>query len=296
MTERPKTAYITGGASGMGLALATHLLLQNYRVFIADRNTAGAIDLASKHNTSTNITVYYAVCDTSSWESQLSTFQAALKALGGRISCIFPIAGIVEKKWLPFPAENNDMPADEFAKPDLSVVDIDLTGVLYTVALAVQHFRRQDLVVWNVDDGSEEKFLRGTIGLVASVCGFYCVPSLPIYTAAKHALVGLTKSYGALLKEEGITINAVAPNVVRTGFITKHFSDRLDKEGLLTPIHAVVAAFDDMLRGGKSGLVYECGPKGGWTLRDGVTYLDEESARCCDLLNERGMMFHYGLK
>jgi NAD(P)-dependent dehydrogenase (short-subunit alcohol dehydrogenase family) len=75
----------------------------------------------------------------------------------------------------------------EFAKPDLSVVDVDLTGVLYTIALAIQQFRRQDPVPWS--SSISKKQYRGKIGLVASVCGFYCVPSLPIYTAAKHALV-----------------------------------------------------------------------------------------------------------
>ena len=136
--------------------------------------------------------------------------------------------------------------------------------------------------------------MRGTIGLVASVCGFYCVPSLPIYTAAKHALIGLTRSYGALLKDEGITVNAVAPNVVRTGISAEEFYESLEKERLLTPMDGLMGAFDDMLAKGKSGVVYECGAKGGWTVREGTAYLDEKSGRCCDLLKERGRKLHYG--
>ncbi|RII23921.1 hypothetical protein CUC08_Gglean012752 [Alternaria sp. MG1] len=295
MGDQPKTAYITGGASGIGLALSTHLLFKNYKVFIADRNTAGATHLADQHNTPNNTVLYYATCDTSSWESQLSVFQAALKALGGRISCMFPIAGIGEKKWLPFPSESCKQPTDSFTKPDLSVIDVDLTGVLYTIALAIQHFRRQDLVVWG-DRGSEDSYLlRGTIGLVASVCGFYCVPSLPIYTAAKHALIGLTRSYGALLWEEGIAVNAVAPNVVRTGISAEEFYHSLEKESLLTPMDVLMEAFDVMLARAKSAIVYECGAKG-WTVREGAEYLDEESGRCCDLLKERGRKLHYGLE
>jgi len=216
----------------------------------------------------------------------------ALKALDGRVSCIFPIAGIGEKKWLPFPSESNDVPAHLFTRPDLSVLDVDLTGVLYTVALAVQHFRRQNSVVW--ENSFVEHSMRGKIGLVASVCGFYCVPSLPIYTAAKHALVGLTRSYGVLLKEEGITVNAVAPNVVRTGISEDAFYDAMEEEGLLTPMDGLMKAFDDMLEGDKSGLVYECGTKGDWTVREIATYLDEESGRCCALLQERANKLHYG--
>lgn len=201
-----------------------------------------------------------------------------------------PIAGIGERKWLPFPSETQAMKEGEFAKPDLSVVDVDLTGVLYTIALAIQQFRRQDAIEW--EQGWKG---RGKLGLVASVCGLYCVPSLPIYTAAKHALIGLTRSYGHLLGEEGsITINAIAPNVVATAISSASFHDMLGKAGLLTPMEGLMKAFGDMLESEESGNVYECGPKGGWVKRKGVDYLDDESERCCNFLQERGKKVHYG--
>lgn len=232
--------------------------------------------------------LHYSNCDTASWESQLSAFQQALKALSGRIDCVFPIAGINEKKWLPFPSETNAMKAEEFAKPDLSVIDVDLTGVLYTLALAIQQFRRQEPVVWT----AKHRF-RGKIGLVASICGFYCIPSVPIYTAAKHAVIGLTRSYGALLKDEGITVNAVAPNVVRTGISSDAFYDKLEGEGLLTPMEGLMSAFDEVLQNNTSAQVYECGPKGGWNIREGAQYLDEQSGRCCELILQRAIALHH---
>lgn len=212
---------------------------------------------------------------------------------------MFPIAGIGERKWLPFPSESREMAADQFEKPDLGVVDVDLTGVLYTVALAVQQFRRQDAVAWGSEgqDGGDDrgqKRFRGKIGLVASVCGFYCVPSLPVYTAAKHALVGLTRSYGVLLQGEGITVNAVAPNVVRTGISDSRFYDMLEGEGLLTPMEGLMEAFDEMMKSGVSGKVFECGPKGGWKMKDGTGYEDAKSEKVCALLLERARKLHYG--
>jgi NAD(P)-dependent dehydrogenase (short-subunit alcohol dehydrogenase family) len=179
-------------------------------------------------------------------------------------------------------------PGGEFVKPDLSVVDVDLTGVLYTIGLAVQQFRRQDAIAWSKGE------YRGKIGLVASVCGFYCVPSLPIYTAAKHALIGLTRSYGVLLQDADIVLSAVAPNVVRTGISSSVFYDALEKEGMLTPMEGVLEAFKQILEGDGNGVVYECGPKGGVVVRKGAEYLDEESGRCCDLLLERGRGLHFG--
>lgn len=236
--------------------------------------------------------LHYTACDTASWESQVSAFTAAREKLGGRIDFVAPIAGIGEKKWLPtFDEMGKVGPDGEFVRPNLAVMDVDLTGVLYTVALAIQQFRRQEPALWS--ETTHKKY-RGKIGLVASVCGFYCVPSLPIYTAAKHALIGLTRGYGVLVKDEDMALSAVAPNVVRTNISSGEFYDQMDKEGLLTPIEGILDAFQEMITGDESGLVYECGTKGGWTKRQGAEYLDEESGRCCDLLVERARSLHYG--
>jgi NAD(P)-dependent dehydrogenase (short-subunit alcohol dehydrogenase family) len=257
---------------------------------ISDRNIDLAQKFADEHNTDSNVpSLFYVECDTCSWDSQLSAFQTALKVLGGRIDFVAPIAGIGEKKWLPTFEAMRKSSGDGFVKPDLSVIDVDLTGVLYTIALAVQQFRHQEAVGWS----ASSKRYRGKIGLVASVCGFYCVPSLPIYTAAKHALTGLTRSYGVLLKGEGMTLSAVAPNVVRTSISSGAFYDQMEGQGLLTPMEGVLDAFRDMLESDGSGDVYECGTKGGWSKREGAEYLDAESERCCELLLQRGRALHY---
>jgi len=226
-------------------------------------------------------------CDTSSWDSQVAAFRRAIywrASGGGRVDLVAPIAGIGERQWIPFPDASSAEKAQEFTKPDLTCLDVDLTGVLYTVALAVQHFRRQT----RSEDG-----LLGRIALVASVCGLYCVPSLPVYTAAKHALVGLTRSYGKLLVEEGITVNALAPNVVQTSISSPVFYEKLAKQDLLTPMDGLMDAFETMLRSHCSGEVFECGPMGGWTKREGVDYLDEKSEEICKLLHERALSLHY---
>jgi NAD(P)-dependent dehydrogenase (short-subunit alcohol dehydrogenase family) len=226
-------------------------------------------------------------CDTSSWDSQVAAFRRAIywrASGGGRIDFVAPIAGIGERPWIPFREESLRSKAQEFTKPDLTILDVDLTGVLYTVALALQHFRRQT----RTEDG-----LLGRIGLVASVCGLYCVPSLPIYTAAKHALVGLTRSYGKLLVEEGITLNAIAPNVVQTSISSPVFYEKLAKENLLTPMDGLLDAFKTVLDSNCSGEVFECGPAGGWTKREAIEYLDKESEEVCKLLNVRARTLHY---
>jgi NAD(P)-dependent dehydrogenase (short-subunit alcohol dehydrogenase family) len=217
----------------------------------------------------------------SSWPSQLSAFQTAVK-LFKKVDFVAPVAGIGERKWIPSLAELQTTKDGEFKEPDLTVVDVDLKGVMYTVGLAVQQFRRQE---------KDADGLRGRIAVVASVCGFYCISTLPIYTAAKHGVVGLVRTYGKLLPDEGITFNAVCPNIVRTGISTEGFYDRVAKEGLLVDMKDVISTFEDILEGRASGEVYEVSPNG-WTKREGAKYLDEECKRSCELLVERGRVLH----
>jgi len=74
--------------------------------------------------------------DVSDWDSQRSAFEAALELFDGTINWVFPIAGIGERPWLPRSPQSMG-----FQKPCLRVIDIDQNGVLYTAALAIQHFR-----------------------------------------------------------------------------------------------------------------------------------------------------------
>ena len=73
------------------------------------------------------------------WDSQEAGFQKAVDAFG-RIDYVFPIAGIGERKAI----KNDPKSQTGFEKPDLAVIDVDLTGVLYTAFLAIQQMRRQE--------------------------------------------------------------------------------------------------------------------------------------------------------
>ena len=130
--------------------------------------------------------------DVVDWDQQVKAFEAAVSEFG-RIDYVYPIAGIGERPWTP----HHKGPKDAFVKPDLTVVDIDVKGVLYSVSLALQQFRRQEpdkngfrgkgnaascFPIWSEKSDSS----CDPVGLVASVCGFYCAPTLPIYTASKQ--------------------------------------------------------------------------------------------------------------
>ena len=165
------TAYITGGASGLGKATAEMLVKNGVKVFIADINGAGAQSVVAELNKSAQGMAQAAQLDVSDWNSQAKVFSQAVHSFG-RVDYVYPIAGVGERKWI-----DNDPMASGFQVPDLTVLDIDLKGVMYTCALAVQQFRKQE---------KDKNGFRGKIATVASVCGFYTCPTLPIYTAAKQ--------------------------------------------------------------------------------------------------------------
>lgn len=129
----------------------------------------------------------------SDWNSQRNAFQIAIEVLGGRIDHVLPIAGIGERRSFP-----NRPNSAGFEKPDLKVIEVDEVGVIYTVSLAVQHFRqtassrqgtkgRSTLYLATADDVTIDMELTPhPVMAVASVCGFYIHTTIPLYTAAKQ--------------------------------------------------------------------------------------------------------------
>jgi len=256
------------------------LVKNNIKVFITDRDLEGAQKLVDELNKDGSV-AKCAHVDAANWDSQAKAFGKAVADFG-RIDYVYPIAGVGERVSIA-----NKPSSTGFEMPDLTVLDVDLTGVLYTISLAIQQFRRQD---------PGKNGLRGQIGCVASVCGFYCCPTLPIYTTAKHGVVGLVRSYGKYLPEEKIALNAICPNVIRTNISTGAFYDILEKDGLLTPIEGVIETFEGLLDSGTtSGEIFEIGPhytKEGARPRKGPEYLDKESEQVFELLYERGHPLH----
>jgi NAD(P)-dependent dehydrogenase (short-subunit alcohol dehydrogenase family) len=140
----PKTAYVTGGASGIGLAVAHALNQRGMRVIIADINLAAAQEAVDKlqQTAATGLDHLAVRVDVSSWESQVAAFEKAIEA-APRLDLVLVNAGIGEEVFVP----NDGGKGRGFVKPNLGTLDIDLTGFLYTSALAIQQMRRQEIDV-----------------------------------------------------------------------------------------------------------------------------------------------------
>jgi hypothetical protein len=120
-----------------------------------------------------------------------------------------------------------------------------------------------------------------------------CLAAIALLMLTKRsAIVGFTRSYGALLANERITINAICPNIVRTNISTTAFYDLVDRKGLFTPMESMVKTFDSLLGSDpRNGCTFECGPQG-VLLREPPEYMDEATKEACDLIQERSSVMH----
>lgn len=230
MALNGKTALITGGVSGLGKHLAEDLHAQGVTLVIADINEASGASFIAELNGRRANSAFFHKTDVTKWADQVSLFKSALSNVK-RLDFVFANAGMGESAYLPT-GSSVSSPGD-WVEPNISTININVIGVLYTTNLAVQVFKAQEKV------GG----VRGKVIVTASIISFNAVPFLPMYTTSKHALTGFIRSMGPTFASEGIYINGVGPNLTRTGLIPQAAFDATEQMGTLTPIETVTKAF-----------------------------------------------------
>lgn len=180
-----KVAIVTGGAMGIGRAVAEGLLAEGANVVIADR--AGAAEAAEALDNAGNAVLGVA-CDVSSREDTEAMAGAALEAFG-RIDVLVNNAGIYSSlKTGPF----EELDIEEWRR----ILDVNVIGQAMAARAVVPAMRRQG-------GGSVVNFSSGT--------PFKGVPFLLHYVASKGAVNAMTKALAKELGGAGIRVNAVAP-------------------------------------------------------------------------------------
>jgi len=102
-----------------------------------------------------------------------------------------------------------------------NVIAVNLSGTFYSCQAAARHMRASG---------------GGTIVNISSVGGLIGLARRPAYTAAKHGVVGLTKSLARDLGPDGIRVNAICPGLIRTPLTEQYFAEDAFEEGLRTVV------------------------------------------------------------
>ena len=180
-------AVITGGATGLGYAIAQRLITSGGSVTLWDRDDVAA----RKAATALGARASAVAVDV----SQHASVQAAVKAtllLAPRVDALVNSAGVTGpnvKLW--------DYPVDEWRQ----VMDVNLNGLFLCCREWAPHLRANNY---------------GRIVNIASVAGKDGNPNASAYSASKAAVIALTKSLGKELADTGVRVNCVTPAAVKT--------------------------------------------------------------------------------
>lgn len=289
-----KTAIVTGGCSGIGLALVQHLLSkqdQIWRVVIADIRPEAYTEISATLDESR---VLFITTNVASWEDNASLFKRAYEWTNQQIDFFAANAGIPDRERI---AEHFDLDAEP-QKPDLSCVDVDLGAVFYGLKLFIHYSRKTQRHLKDAND------FHPKMVITSSCTGQYSFPVAPQYAAAKHACVGLTRAVGdSLLKHDDIAVNCIMPGFVETNIMPKELVDLWPREHV-TPLSTMCRAFDELVdvdgkvsqdgkSDGRQGLVktaqcVECSVDRLY-YRSPVEFPDESQAFCVNEAKEGGV-------
>jgi 3-oxoacyl-[acyl-carrier protein] reductase len=194
-----RNAVVTGGAAGIGLAIAQRLAASGARVSLWDRDDKMLAESAG----SLGAPAHTARLDVSDESQVQRALGETVKALG-RVDVLVCSAGITGPNLTTW-----DYPVADWKQ----VLDINLTGVFLCNKAVVTHMRANDY---------------GRIVNIASIAGKEGNPNASAYSASKAGVISLTKSLGKEVAKTGIRVNCVTPAAVKTGMFSQMTQAHID--------------------------------------------------------------------
>jgi 3-hydroxybutyrate dehydrogenase len=216
---RGKTAVVTGSTSGIGLGIAKALAAQGSNIVLNGFGDAAVIenirsDLAREHN----VGVAYSDADIGDGDQIAAMIELARREFGG-------VDILVNNAGVQFVAAIDEFPVDKWQ----SIIAINLVGAFHTTRLCVPMMKSKG---W------------GRIINIASAHALVASPFKSAYVAAKHGLLGMTKTVALEVAEHGVTANAICPGYVMTPLVQKQIPDTAKARGISEEavIHDVLLA------------------------------------------------------
>lgn len=234
-----RSAVITGGARGIGLAIAQRLADAGGSISLWDSDGG---KLAESANALPGDRIHTAVVDVTD-AGAVDRAAAEVEREFGKIDVLVASAGIAgpnQKTWEYSP--------DDWRR----VIDIDLTGVFLCNRAVVPYMRTRNY---------------GRIVNIASIAGKEGNPNASAYSAAKAGVIGLTKSLGKELADTPITVNCITPAAVKTDIFDQISQEHIDfmlskipmgRFGLVEEIAGLVTWLASEEASFSTGAVFDC--------------------------------------
>lgn len=266
-----KSAFITGGASGMGLAVAEALSSrqnEDWDLHLIDLNEAAGQKAASSLKNA-----YFHRTNVTDYDSLIAAYEASF-ARSGRIDFVYANAGIVERDNF---YEKHDLSKPP-PRPNQLSVDINLKSVVDTSYAALHYFRKSSR-----QDGASPVLV-----MTSSCGGLYPSEFCPMYSASKAGVIHFNRAISYSYHLEGVRTYATAPGTIRTNLMNGEEWKSFRQE-FFTPIETLVKAVLHLVDGSdledSTGRRYPAKQAYGLTVevngdkfyfRDGVEHCDQQ--------------------
>jgi 3-hydroxybutyrate dehydrogenase len=198
-----KTALVTGSTSGIGLGIAKALAREGAHVVL---NGFGDVDAPRAEVGAFGTRIGYHGADMSK-PDEIAAMMAYAQAEFGGVDVLVNNAGIQHV------APVEDFPVERWD----AIIAINLSSAFHTTRLALPAMRARN---W------------GRIINIASAHGLVASAQKSAYVAAKHGIVGLTKTVALETATTGVTVNAICPGWVLTPLVQKQIDARAAREGI----------------------------------------------------------------
>jgi NAD(P)-dependent dehydrogenase (short-subunit alcohol dehydrogenase family) len=204
-----KVALVTGGGSGIGRATAVAMAREGARVAVSDLSRDGIETTVALINAGGGQSI--AIAGDVTEEDEVANMVARTVSAFGRIDCAFNNAGVAGRSVGPVGQRLH-----ELAQPSVArMFAVNLMGVF----LCMKH----EIVQMLAQGGG------GAIVNTSSIAGLIGLPTSGHYVAAKHGVVGLTKTAAMEYAKDGIRVNCVNPGYIKTPMTDDTMKTRYDE-------------------------------------------------------------------
>lgn len=243
-----KVAIVTGAGMGMGAATARVMAGYGAKVAVSDINAKAGAETVEAIRTAGG-TAHFVLCNVAD-EEQVKAMVAETVATFGRLDCAVNNAAITPDV---LPIAEADMAVWD------RVIDVDLRSVMLCMKYEIQQMLAQR------QNGTWQG---GAIVNVGSVSAFRPQPNNSAYVAAKHGVIGLTKTGSLEYAPQGIRVNAVLPGAIDTPMLRAALEFNNFTEEDFAPALSLLGRF---------GRPEEVGEASAWLCSDASSYVTGHS-------------------